>query len=52
MPLSIGYLELPTGYTLSYQKKNEIIIAEAPTKDDAKELMEWIGAKTGLIPAP
>jgi len=52
MPLNIGFVEIPQGYTISYQKKNEIIIAEAPTKDDAKELMEWIGAKTGLIPAP
>jgi len=52
MPLSVGYLDYIQGCTISYQKKTEIIAVSAPAKDDAKELMEWIGAKTGLIPTP
>jgi len=52
MPLNVGYLEKIQGYTITYQKRFEIITVNTPTKDEAKELMEWLGAKTGLIPSP
>jgi len=51
MPMHVGDLQLRSDYCIYYKKKNETIIVCAPDKEDAKELIEYIGDKTGLIPA-
>ena len=52
MPLILGQQIASESYELFYQQKNDSIYVSAPNKDDAKELFEWLGDKTGLIPTP
>lgn len=53
MPYSIGTsVVLPDKYVLSYTMKHETVTASAPSKEEVKQLFEWLAIKVGLLAAP